>query len=130
MWGRIVWAVDEAGKSDARKSFEKLSMRDKAKMQALFNRFAEHGEIRNTEQFKKVQDLQGETIWEFKRSQIRFLGGLTRNREFVVAHGLQKQQQKLPKEAIKRAARILSEHREGEARRRRSDAGGRVPARK
>ena len=100
-------------------------------MQALFNRLADHGEIKNTEQFKKVQDRLGERIWEFKRFKVRFLGGFGRSREFVVAHGVQKQQRKLRPADIDRAARILSEHQRRQARRReRDDAGRGLPARR
>lgn len=75
-------------------------------MLALFRWFAEEGRIQNREKFKKIEDSDG--LFEFKNFQIRFIGTI-RGREFVIAHGLQKKQDKLPKEALKTAQRILEE---------------------
>ena len=79
-------------------------------MQVLFERWAEHGRINNKEQFKKLGDRQGHGIWQFKRHQLRFLGGLAPGRQFVVAHGLRKKQDKHRPADLDRAARILREH--------------------
>ena len=76
-WGRVVWAVAATGQRPALEFFEKLSNEEAAKVQALFERLAEHGRIRNNEQFKKLGDRQGHAIWEFKSYQLRFLGAFT-----------------------------------------------------
>ena len=127
-WGRVVWAVETGGKRAALDFFKALSDQDAAKMQALFNRLAEFGRIKTPEHFKKVEDRNGVAIWEFKKFQMRFLGGFGSGRQFVVALGLRKKvlaQRKLRSRDIDRAARILKEHQraqvhEGE----RHDAGG------
>lgn len=112
-WGRVVWAVEASGKRFALEYFEQLREKHKeqaAKVQVLFERLAEHGRINNREQFKKLEDRQGHAIWEFKRGQIRFLGRFVPGRQFLVAHGLKKQQDKLRPADLDRTARILTEH--------------------
>lgn len=79
-------------------------------MQVLFERLADHGRIRNNEQFKKLGDRQGHAIWEFKSYQLRFLGAFTPGGRFLVALGLRKKKNKLRSADLDRAARILSEH--------------------
>ncbi len=79
-------------------------------MQVLFERLAEHGRINNREHFKKLENRDGHAIWEFKRHQIRFLGAYGPGRQFVVAHGLVKKQDKLRTADLARTARILTEH--------------------
>ena len=76
----------------------------------LFERLAERGRIDNREQFKKLGDRQGHAIWEFKRHQIRFLGGFTAGKQFLLAHGLRKKQDKHRAEDFDRTGRVLSEH--------------------
>ena len=109
-WGSVVWAIEASGKSPALEFFEELSDADAAKVQALFEKWAVHGRINNKEQFKKLGDRQGHGIWEFKRHQLRFLGGLAPGRQFLVAHGLRKKQDKHRPTDLDRAARILKEH--------------------
>ena len=79
-------------------------------MQVLFDRLAELGRINNKEQFKKLGDQQEHAIWEFKRGQVRFLGGFAPHGQFLIAHGLRKKRDKHRVEDLERAARILTEH--------------------
>ena len=58
-WGSIVWAVEASGKVPAREFFQALEDRNAAKMQALFNRLADDGFIRNDEKFKKLCNRGG-----------------------------------------------------------------------
>lgn len=110
-WGAVVWAVEASGARPALAYFEALSDEDAAKMQVLFERLAERGRINNTEQFKKLGTLRERAVWEFKRHQVRFLGGFAPGRrQFVVAHGLRKKRDKLRPADIERAVRILTEH--------------------
>ena len=109
-WGRVVWAVEASGKRPALEFFGQLPERQAASVQVLFERWAEHGRITNKEQFKKLDDRQGHAIWEFKRHQIRFLGGFGPGRQFLVAHGLRKKQNKHRSADLDRTARILTEH--------------------
>ena len=48
-------------------------------MQALFNLLANQGRISSKEKFKKLAERKGLAIWEFKRFQLRFLGGFAAN---------------------------------------------------
>ena len=109
-WGRVVWAVEASGKRPAQEFFERLREDQAAKMQVLFERLAESGRINNREHFKKLEDLQGHAIWEFKRHQIRFLGSYGPGRQFLVAHGLEKKRDKHRPADLARTARILTEH--------------------
>ena len=109
-WGRVVWASEATGQRPALEFFEQLSEKEAAKVQALFERLAEHGQIKNNEQFKKLGDRQGHAILEFKSYQLRFLGAFTSGRRFLVAHGLRKKKNKLRPADLDRAARILTEH--------------------
>ena len=109
-WGRVVWAVKATGQRPALEFFEQLSKEEAAKVQVLFERLAERGQIRNNEQFKKLGDRQGHVIWEFKSYQIRFLGAFTPGGRFLVAHGLRKKKKSLRSADLDRAARILTEH--------------------
>ena len=108
-WGRVVWAVDASGKRPALEFFGQLSDEEAAKVQVLFERLAEHGQIINREQFKKLENRKGHAICEFKRHQIRLLGRFA-GKEFLVAHGLKKKQDKLRSADLDRTARILTEH--------------------
>ena len=109
-WGRVVWASEATGQRPAFEFFEQLSEKEAAKVQALFERLAEHGQIKNNEQFKKLGDRQGHAILEFKSYQLRFLGAFTSGRRFLVAHGLRKKKNKHRPADLDRAARILTEH--------------------
>ena len=109
-WGRVIWAIEGSGKQAALEFFEQLREDEAAKVQVLFERLAEHGRINNKQQFKKLEDLQGHPIWEFKRDQIRFLGRLGPGKQFLVAHGLKKKQDKHRPSDLDRTARILTEH--------------------
>ena len=109
-WGDVVWAADAAGKMPGREYFQELSDEDAAKIQALFERFAEHGRINNRQQFKKLENRQSLAILEFKRGQHRFLGTFGPGTSFLIAHGLKKKQDKHKPADLDRAVRILKEH--------------------
>lgn len=79
-------------------------------MQAVFNLLANRGRISSKEKFKKLADRRGLAIWEFKRFQLRFLGGFAPGERFVVTHGLRKKRDELRPRELDRAARILREH--------------------
>ena len=113
-WGKVVWARTASGKSPARDFFDALPDPQAAKVQALFNRMAETGKIHNRQKFKKLRDIGGQALWEFKSSQIRFLGRLGPGPTFIVASGLRKKRGALVPRDLKRAARILDEHDEAQ----------------
>jgi hypothetical protein len=91
-----------------------LSPEDRAKVSALFQRLADFGQIRDQQKFKQLGERAGKKgrgLWEFKRFQVRFFGDFSPGRRFIVASGLDgKKKDDLPRQAIKRAIRILEEH--------------------
>ena len=82
-------------------------------MQALFQRFAETGRIRTKERFRKLGKVDGQSLWEFKSHQLRFLGAFG-SREFIVAHAFKKKRDRHRPTDLERAARVLVEHSERE----------------
>lgn len=119
-WGTVEWAVDARGSMPAREFYlDVLDDKDKAKILALFQRLAERGEIPNREKFRqlgKKAGPEGRGLWEFKSFQIRFLGDFRPGKRFMVAHGLRKKRDDLPRADIDKAIRILAEHDEKEER--------------
>ena len=109
-WGDVIWAIDASGSAPARDFFLKLGDKDAAKVEALFKLLAEYGRIVNREKFKKLDDRQGQALWEFKSFQLRFLGGFAPGRQFLVAVGLRKKRHDHRPRDLDRAARILGEH--------------------
>ena len=53
-WGQVEWATDLNGNRPARSYYLDLADNDKAKILALFQRFADKGFIGNREKFKKL----------------------------------------------------------------------------
>lgn len=112
-WGRVEWAVDAKGEMPARSYYLGLSDKDKAKLNALFQRLAEHGSISNREKFKNLGPQakgRGSELWEFKSFQERFLGDFRPGRRFIIAHALRKKSDNLPISDIEKAVRILETH--------------------
>lgn len=80
----IVWAESRSGILGL-EYFDNLSGADQRKIDALFQRMGDAGQIRNTEQFRKEE---GE-VWAFKSFQHRlycFFDG----RDIVITHGVRK----------------------------------------
>ena len=111
-WSIVTWACETSGKAPAHEFFLHLDVKDRARIQALFERLAESGRIRTSERFKKLETRGGVALWEFKSFQLRFIGTYSSaaRREFVVACGLQKKQQRHNARDLDRAVRILKEH--------------------
>ena len=102
--------MDDSGKAPAREFFADLGDPDAAKVQALFNLLANTGQIRNREKFKKLCDMHGQALWEFKSFQLRLLGAFAPGGRFLVAHGLRKKKKAHSRQDLERTARILNEH--------------------
>ena len=116
-WGRVEWARDKNGDMPARDYYLDLPDKDKAKISALFQLFANRGFIQNREKFKKLGSKakgKGSELWEFKSFQHRFLGDYRQKGRFIIAHALRKKSDNLPKSAIARAVRILQENEQRE----------------
>lgn len=111
-WGQVVWATDHRGLHPAHDYFEDLGREAKAKLIALFRKLAEQGHIDNREKFKKLGEKAGRyrDLWELKSFQQRFIGDYRPGCLFLIADGLTKKSDDLPKPAIERAGRILAEH--------------------
>lgn len=108
----MTWACETSGKAPAHEFFLDLDAKDRARIQALFERLAETGRIRTSERFKKLETRGGVALWEFKSFQLRFIGTYSpvARQEFVVACGLLKKRQRHNTRDLNRAARILKEH--------------------
>jgi hypothetical protein len=124
----VEWAIDSRGRIPALEYFKALGKKDRQKMISLFKRLADDGAIVNRKQFKSL-GARGEGLWEFKDFQQRFLGDFRSGGRFVVAHGLQKQQDDLDPNDIARAKRILGEHDAREEKERRAQARNTKPER-
>jgi len=104
-WGRVVYAAEQGGGNRASTFFEGLSSADRVKMGTLFKRFAEFGEIKNREKFKKIAD----DLFEFKSHQVRMFCFIDA-RTVVLTHGCIKKRDALNSADIERAQRIKAEH--------------------
>ena len=111
-WGTVVWAVEVSGKTLACDFFNSLESKERAKVQAVFNRLANFGRIKTQERFKKLETRNGWALWEFKSFQLRFIGAFSPGvrKEFVVAYGLQKKKNRHNSADLDRAVRILNSH--------------------
>ena len=91
--GRVEWASDQNGEMPARDYYVDLPDKDKAKIGALFQLFANQGFVQNREKFKKLGSKakgKGSELWEFKSFQHRFLGDYRQKGRFIIAHALRK----------------------------------------
>jgi hypothetical protein len=112
-WGTVEWAIDSQGGMPAQEFFLKLTDGDKAKVIALFQRLAQTGRISNWEKFRRLGSkagTRGRDLWEFKSFKIRFIGNFRAGGRFIIANGLFKKADDLPKREIERTVRILEEH--------------------
>lgn len=110
---RIEYAVDRSGQSPGLEFYAMLDDRNKAKFNAFFQRMGEHGEIKNREQFKKIE---GTDFWEFKWFQIRMVCRFRPGGVVLISHGFEKKKDRIPDAEIQRAQRIFTEDNERESR--------------
>lgn len=82
---------------------------ERAGLFALFQRFAEHGVIRNPEQFKPLKDTDPALV-EFKKGQARVFAFYNGAGVVVLTHGTIKKKDRLDPAEIDRAHRIRTEH--------------------
>ena len=104
-WGAVRYAVRASGKMPARKFIQSLTEPDQRKLAALFQRIADHGQIRNREKFRKVVG----DIFEFKSFQVR-VGCFQLENTWFLTHGFRKKRDKWPPAEVTRADQIHSEH--------------------
>lgn len=100
----------EDGSCPAADYLEGLSPADRQKVDTLFALMGDRGEIRNNEQFKKLEKSDG--IFEFKRFQVRLLcfHAKTSPKKLVITHGVTKKQDKHAKADIARAEAIKKKY--------------------
>ncbi|HEX9870113.1 MAG TPA: type II toxin-antitoxin system RelE/ParE family toxin [Candidatus Tectomicrobia bacterium] len=105
--------MDSKGKMPAREYYLGLHDKDKAKMNVLFQRFADFGSMTNREKFRQLGEkagAKGKGLCEFKSHQIRFIGDFRPGGRFIIAHGTRKKKDELSQPEIEKAIRILAEH--------------------
>jgi phage-related protein len=101
----IEWFQTPSGKSQARDFFKSLSMADRAKTIALFERMADIGKIYDKTKFRHEE---GE-IYAFKPQPNRFMSCFYKGKRIIILSGFVKKSQKLPKKELKRAEEYLQQ---------------------
>lgn len=101
----IEYAVQTNGRMPAKEGLGRLSDRERARLFALFERYAREGRIFNPDQFKKEE---GE-IWSFKRDQNR-VPCFLRGHRVMLTHVFTKKRQRWDRREFQRAERIMNEH--------------------
>lgn len=107
----IAYAMDAKGEMPAKAFFEDTkgkdapSAQERAGLEQAFMVMAEHGTIRNDQQFKKER---GE-IYGFKKYQARVAAFRVGDTWFLT-HGFKKKKDKWPEKELDRANRIRGEH--------------------
>ena len=99
------WYQNASGKSQACDFFKSLSMQERAKVIALFERIADIGKIYDKAKFRHEE---GE-IYAFKPQPNRFLSCFWKGKRIIVLTGFSKKSQKLPKKELKRAKEYLQQ---------------------
>ena len=123
-WGTVEWAINSRNVAPAQEYYQGLSPERKAKLLVLFQNLAQRGVIRNVQKFKNLGHRakgKGAELWEFKSGEDRLLGDFRPGGRFLIAHGLSKKKDDLPKPDIEKAVRILEEHDYNEQQQRRTD---------
>ncbi len=98
---RIVWASDTSSRKHGKEYFDELPRQDKAKLQVLFERMADQGEVRNTQKFRVEKD----GFYCFKSFQRRLMCFFDGD-DIVITQGFTKKRDKLDSKELDRAARI------------------------
>lgn len=88
----------------AKEFVDALPVKDRNRMRWLFQAFADRWHL-NEEQFNYEDD----GLYAFKGFQPRVLGAFRSGGRFVLAHGIVKQTNKMPREAVVRALHVLAE---------------------
>lgn len=101
----IEYAKCDRSSAPAQGFVSSLDVKEQAKLFALFDRLANHGEIRNREQFKQVRG----PIYEFKRHQVRLLC-FRQGSTWYLTNGYKKKRDRLDPGEVDRAERIMAEH--------------------
>ena len=96
---RIIQVLELAdGSCPVGEFLDGLGPSDRRKLDVLFERLGDHGEIKNREKCKKLTGT--EEIWEFKSHQVRILWFYAPGKLVLLAHALNKKQDKHKKSDI------------------------------
>jgi phage-related protein len=101
----IEWFQNTSGKSQAHDFFKSLSIQDRAKTIALFERMADIGKIYDKAKFRQEEG----DIYAFKPQPHRFLSCFWKGKRIIVLTGFIKKSQKLPKKELRRAKEYLQQ---------------------
>lgn len=102
----IEFAVLVDGSQPAAVFVQALDRQFQARLNVLFERLGESGQIHNREQFKKANT----DFWEFKAFQARVLCYFRSDRRVVLTHGFLMKKDKMDKQELARAASIKNEY--------------------
>ena len=108
----IAYAVDKNGRSPGKEFFDALPLQDQAKRMRLLERLGNEGGIANPEKFRSVK----EGFYEFKSFQIRMPCRFLDGRVVLITHGFHKKRDRMPRQEMERAKRILEEDQQRAAR--------------
>ena len=105
----ILFASTNNGKMPAKIYFDSIGPPDWSKLDRILKRLADHGHVRNTEQFRSV----GDNLYELKGGGFRLLG-FFKGGQFVLTNGFEKRgggksANRVPPSERKKALRIRSE---------------------
>lgn len=104
----IVFLVDKNGCCPGGEFFDALDLRNRIKLQALFQIAGDYANFSNSEKFGRL----GDGLFEFKSFQIRmpFAHSCIERQTIVITHGFIKKKQKTPVAEIERARLLLKEY--------------------
>lgn len=97
----VVWVADVSKRFRGKEYFDGLPKDRRAKLQALFERMAEAGEIKNPEQFR----LERDGIYCFKRFQDRMMCFFD-GKSVCITNGFRKKSERTSPKEIERAMSI------------------------
>jgi len=103
----IEFATLNDGSIPAREFLESQEKRWQARMFVLFRLLADHGEIKNVEKFKKIENTE---FYEFKAFKIRMPCYFRPDKRVVVTHGFTKKSDKIRPGDLERARNIKQEY--------------------
>jgi hypothetical protein len=105
-WGEVRYAIRPDKSMPAKAFYDALSKGDKAKLNNLFDRMADHGRINHREKFKQVEG----DLFAFKSFRIR-VSCYQSQRCWYLLHGFEKKGHDWPRGEVIRALNLLVEHR-------------------
>jgi len=105
---KIIAYRDEKGKAPAYEFLETLPEKDRFKVEKLFHLLCNKGKISNRDKFRMERD----GIWVFKSYQIRVFCFFAKGKRVVLTHGTIKKKDKVRKQEIEKAKKIMNEYRQ------------------